>query len=207
MPRFFGRIIQVAISKHRFQSGIKSIAGARAALVNSKLQVENNPAFQVHRETIEGIETLDRTVEEKRNKADKINLDTEVVGDLPPTQGGVKYLVYTPTLTFGANIAAATPFLTQFLRAGRLIYITGKVFVTPTAGATLTTIEVSLPVPSNFMTSDQLNGTLAAESAIGASIVPGLITGNVPLGTANLRFYSIDTNEHDVRFVFSYELF
>jgi hypothetical protein len=195
--------------KGRNREGNVDYKRLQTTLVNSKMQQENNALYQAIKGLIDGAQTFRDGVNDSVKKDDKINLKNQVENILSPKAGGSLFGSYLPVAVNGLNITLPTDIdvrQTQFLRAERLVYISGVVFVIPASGATLTTLELSLPVVSNFVDSSQVNGTMAAESSIGTAIVPGLITGNVTLKTANLRFYSVDTNLHDIRFVFSYEL-
>lgn len=69
--------------------------------------------------------------------------------------------VYTPTLTGVANVAASTAYACQYSQVGSVVTVTGQVAIDPTAGATLTRLGISLPVPSSLTTAEQVGGTAA----------------------------------------------
>lgn len=67
--------------------------------------------------------------------------------------------VYTPTLTHIANVAASTAYACQYAQVGSTVTVTGQVAIDPTAGATLTRLGISLPVPSSLSATEQVGGT------------------------------------------------
>jgi hypothetical protein len=75
--------------------------------------------------------------------------------------------VYTPTLTFGANIASATAHPCQYLRVGQVVTVSGFVDLSFTAPATLTSINLSLPIPSVFTGFEQCGGTACHPNVFG----------------------------------------
>jgi hypothetical protein len=93
--------------------------------------------------------------------------------------------VYTPTLTNTANITASTAFSCQYFRIGAIVHVTGQVNIQPTAGATLTRLEMSLPIASVLTATNECAGAAAAPAVAGYSAA---IQGNATNGTAELRF-------------------
>lgn len=75
---------------------------------------------------------------------------------------------YTPTLTAVANVAASTAYACQYLRVGSTVLVSGQVAIDPTAGATLTRLGISLPVPSSLTAAEQCGGTAAQPDLAGA---------------------------------------
>ena len=67
--------------------------------------------------------------------------------------------VYTPTLTGVANVAASTAYECQWSQVGIVVTVSGQVAIDPTAGATLTRLGISLPVPSAIASAQQVGGT------------------------------------------------
>lgn len=84
------------------------------------------------------------------------------------TNGSVYGGVYTPTLTGVTNVAASTAFPTNYVRVDNIVTVSGIVAIDPTAGATLTTLGMSLPIASNFVAVYNLGGA-AVTSATGDS--------------------------------------
>lgn len=69
--------------------------------------------------------------------------------------------IYTPTLTSVANVAASTAYACQYQRVGSTVTVSGQVAIDPTAGATLTRLGISLPIPSSLTAAEQVGGTAA----------------------------------------------
>lgn len=76
--------------------------------------------------------------------------------------------VYTPTLTSVANVAASTAYECQYSQVGAVVTVSGQVAIDPTAGATLTRLGISLPVPSSLTAAEQCGGTAAQPDLAGA---------------------------------------
>ena len=76
--------------------------------------------------------------------------------------------VYTPTLVNVANVAASTPYVCQYAQVGPFVTVSGQVAIDPTAGATLTRLGISLPVPSSLSAAEQCGGTAAQPDLAGA---------------------------------------
>lgn len=83
---------------------------------------------------------------------------------------------YTPVLTPGGNVDAATPFECMYSRVGDVVTVAGRVSIDATAGATLTTVTLSLPIASDLQTLDDLMGSGAANFT--TSHVPARIIGD-----------------------------
>lgn len=180
----------------------------KGILLGSKIQTENNSLFQTVNGILDNSQSVSDDVANRRSKDVPIPLN-DVSGVLAPVNGGSYSLYYFPTLINVLNITALNPFYTQYFRVGKIIYVSGKISITPIIGATLTLVDISLPVVSKFTSSDQLNGLITGEalSGIPTIMASGSVTGNVPTQVAQARFFSLDASEHDIRFVFSYELF
>lgn len=110
---------------------------------------------------------------------------------------------YTPTITNIANASASTAFVMQWMRVGNIVTVSGQFDVDPTtAASTLTQIEISLPVASNFSASTQLAGT-----ACGNSVVePCLILANPTTDTAAVNFLAVNAANHAFSCHFTYQV-
>ena len=91
---------------------------------------------------------------------------------------------YTPTLTNTANIDASTPQVFQYTRTGNVVTVSGSVNIDPTAATTLTTLGISLPIPSDLNSYVQCCGTAVSRIA-GAY---GEILGDPANDRATLNF-------------------
>ena len=73
---------------------------------------------------------------------------------------------YTPTLTNGTNVAASANPFGRWVRIGNIVVVTGYLEADPTAGAdTVTQIDISIPVASNFTTANDLRGIMSPGAA------------------------------------------
>lgn len=102
---------------------------------------------------------------------------------------------WTPTITNGANVAASTPNANCFyIRLGAFVLAYGTLEIDPTSASTLTGLELSLPVSSNFSSFRQLVG--GAQRASGASlpVLNATVTANTTTDAAAFGF----TNDTDV---------
>jgi uncharacterized protein YfcZ (UPF0381/DUF406 family) len=66
---------------------------------------------------------------------------------------------WTPTLTNTNNITTSAASVCQYTRSGYVVTCSGRVTLTPTAGAAATYLEMSLPVASNFSSVVHARGT------------------------------------------------
>lgn len=83
------------------------------------------------------------------------------------TPGNIASGTYTPTLTNVANLAASTAYEAQYMRIGSVVTVSGRVDVDPTATATLTQLDISLPIASNFVSDIQCGGAAFCSGVAG----------------------------------------
>lgn len=77
------------------------------------------------------------------------------------TDGNVFSGSYTPTLTNVTNVAASTAFLSQYMRVGNIVTVSGRVAIDPTSASTLTEITMTLPIAATFGAQSRCGGTFA----------------------------------------------
>jgi hypothetical protein len=65
---------------------------------------------------------------------------------------------YTPTLTNGTNVDASTAHVTRYSRIGNEVRFSGTVEIDVTSATTSSNLFMSLPIASNFVSSDQAGG-------------------------------------------------
>jgi hypothetical protein len=110
---------------------------------------------------------------------------------------------HSPTITNGANVAASTPFDIVWLRVGNTVTVSGKMQVDPTAAAsTLTQLEMTIPVASNFSAEAQLSGVLAC----GDTLESGRIYASAANDRAVFEWVSATTSNHNIGFHYSYQV-
>jgi hypothetical protein len=89
-----------------------------------------------------------------------IQTSRTVVTTPAATDGNIFSGTYTPSLTNTTNISASTAFVSQYMRVGNVITVSGRVTIDPTIAGAIT-LGVSLPVASNFAALGQCGGTSA----------------------------------------------
>ena len=95
---------------------------------------------------------------------------------------------YTPTLFNTTNVAASTPQVTQWIRVGNVVTVSGNLTIDPTAATTVTTLGVSLPIASALTNSEQLGGTAVRAPSIAA--LAGWLTADFTNDRANLQYFN-----------------
>ena len=110
---------------------------------------------------------------------------------------------YTPTLTNVANLDASTAYECQYIRAGNIVMVSGKVSVDPTLNATSTQLGISLPFASNFGAQEDCAGSAHAPGVAGMGAA---ILADAANDRAQLQFISNDTTNQAMYFTFMYEI-
>ena len=78
---------------------------------------------------------------------------------------------WTPTITLGANAAAATPGACVYQRVGDVVEVSGRINVTATALDTTTVVNITLPVPSTLRGGDDGGGlVLSTRGEVGDAV-------------------------------------
>lgn len=114
---------------------------------------------------------------------------------------------YTPILTSITNIASSTGFPCRYFRFGDSGYVFGYLELNPTAGSSITTIAISLPVASNFSTTKQASGVAATGASGATADVSGSIFSNIANDRADLYFISgASTSTYGFNFSFGYTI-
>lgn len=111
---------------------------------------------------------------------------------------------YTPTLTNTTNVSASVASVCSYTRDGNVIHVAGMVQIDATLAATVTELELSLPVASNFTDEFQLAGTTVATYNGGNEA--GNVRGHITNDRALLRFYSTSTDNQAWYFTFTYRV-
>lgn len=107
---------------------------------------------------------------------------------------------YTPTLTNVANLDSSTATTTYYIRVGSMVVVWGIVTLDATAAAsTVTTIDISLPVASNFAAQGNCAGVI-----LNASGGYGRIVADTTNDRATGTYLSLLTSAANFAFVFGY---
>lgn len=112
------------------------------------------------------------------------------------------YSTYTPTLTNDTNVASSSASLCRWIQVGNVVHVAGRVQITPTAGATLTVLGISLPVTSDIGAISDLSGVGARQDATTNQEVT--IGGDATNDRASMVFVPANNTAYDYNFVFSY---
>lgn len=144
-----------------------------------------------------GLKFFTRSSATTANEALNVNPSLTMFGS-----GGLQFIIsgdvrsnltsgsYTPVLTPGANVAAATAAVCYWIRVGNVVIVTLSISVDPTAATTQTEVGISLPIASNFSSFAQCAGA-AVRNATGLTAnLPGMILGDATADGATLRFYN-----------------
>jgi len=65
---------------------------------------------------------------------------------------------YTPTITNNINIASTSNIAAQYLRVGDTVHVFMRMEIDTTTGDSISVLEISLPIASNFTSTDDLMG-------------------------------------------------
>lgn len=108
--------------------------------------------------------------------------------------------LYTPTLTNVTNLDASSAFACQYTVTGRVVTVSGRVDVDPTAAAA-TRLGMSLPVASNFSTIAHCGGVAFSSTGQGAAI-----SADTANDRADFNFTATGTTNISMHFVFQYRI-
>lgn len=143
------------------------------------------------------------------NSAGNVGIGTSSPTERLDVNGNVVALnllsgVYTPTLTPVANVTSSTAYVTQFLRVGSLVTVSGHIQITPTAANTDTRIRMTLPIDSN-LGSQGVGGGGACLSA-GLFGEPIGVTSDIVNDESDFRCRPTTTGARTYGFSFTYRI-
>ena len=183
----------------RFTSKTPQIQRARTALVNSKMQTENNANFQASNTLISATEEIQAQIEGKLDA--NALIPVKQISGLPLVGDNV----YIPIWTAVANVDAVAGFFTYWTRFNQQIEVWGKVTIDVTASGVLTEASLTLPLPGIFQHAEQASGCANGIPFSGSTNgFPGIVSADPITGLAVVRFYSTNAVDNDVRFIFKY---
>lgn len=140
------------------------------------------------------------------NNADRITIDA--AGDVVVAQGisaaNLLSGTYTPTLTAVANVASSTSYVTQYMRVGDVVTVSGHIQITPTAANTDTRIRMALPIASNL--GSQGVGGAGACLSTGLFGEPIGVTSDITNDEADFRCRPTTTGARTYGFSFTYRI-
>jgi hypothetical protein len=128
---------------------------------------------------------------------------TQNTNDITITSPALASGQYIPVLNNNTNVAGSTAFQAQWLRVGDTVTVSGKVTIDPVQNNQQTILNISLPVPSNFGSQEDLSGVAGCPSVSGQQA--GIYADTVG-DRAALDFVSGSSSIHDFFFTFSYQI-
>lgn len=117
------------------------------------------------------------------------------------TNLGLAATTYTPTLTNIANITGSTAYLSQYMRLGNTVTVSGVVDIDPTLAVTSTQLGISLPIASSITSRIQIAGTANCPSIANQSAA---ILGDATNDRAQMEWISGDITSQPMYFTFTY---
>lgn len=127
-----------------------------------------------------------------------MTLTDETLNALPTLAHGT----YTPTAGCVANCGSVSGFAHQYSRVGNTVTVGGSVNLSATSGAgVLTTVSVTLPIASNFNSTQNANGGGGVDTATGAPIFVYADGGS---DTAYISYRSTTSGAQTGRYTFVY---
>ena len=121
------------------------------------------------------------------------------------TDGNIFSGTYTPTLTGITNVTSSTAYVCQYMRVGNVVTVSGKIEVTPTLNNAQTTIGISLPIASNFASSQQCGGSshTVANTVAGHG---GAIYADATNDRAEMDYFETHGASDTFAFSFTYQI-
>lgn len=110
---------------------------------------------------------------------------------------------YTPTLFNVANLDGSTAYISQYMRVGHTVTVSGKVDIDPTLTVTSTQLGISLPIASNLATQQQCAGTAFAS---GIASQGAAILGDATNDRAQMQWVASDVSSQPMYYQFVYQV-
>lgn len=119
-----------------------------------------------------------------------------------PTNQYLASGTYTPTLTNVTNVAASTAYVSQWLRVGNVVTVSGKVDIDATLAAnSATELGISLPIASALTAEEQVGGDAVSDSVASLS---ARIRADATNDRASVVFKAISLTNDSYSFQFTY---
>lgn len=176
-------------------AGIETLSGKQIGIRSSgtgafDMRVLNTENLTAQRDLTVTLNNANRTVNLSGNLT--VSADTTL-----------NHGTYTPTLTNVTNITASTAYVSQWMRVGNIVTVSGRVDIDPNlGGSTASELGVSLPIASNFTGANlnQCNGTFVS-NATGQA---GAIFSDATNDRAQFLFLATNTANASFSFTFTY---
>lgn len=108
---------------------------------------------------------------------------------------------YTPTATGLSNVTSASPNQANYVKNGNIVTVTGTMGIQPTLAVTFTSLKITLPFPSTFVSTLEASGV--AVSGIGTA---GNIYAGSGVDVVTIQFTPATTSNLFWGYSFSYEI-
>lgn len=113
---------------------------------------------------------------------------------------------YMPTLTAVLNATGLVPFRAHYVRVGDIVMVSGALTIDPVAAGTVT-VNLSLPIASNFDTSATSANGLATNNGVGPYIpLAAVIRGDSVANAAQMGFEAVTLTAQSWRYVYTYKV-
>lgn len=136
-----------------------------------------------------------------KGKVQKMEADGAATKNGASAGGDVESGTYIPVVKNVLNVSAV-PFQFQFLRIGKVVTVSGRVDVDPTA-AGATQVGISLPIATSIGKAEQCCGVAACPSVAGQS---ASIQGDTAGNRALMQWVAVDTTNQSMFLTFTYLL-
>lgn len=201
-----------ALSSSSCAHNVFSISGWSVANHDSYHSFEATKTGSVTRTVALEIKADSTTVKIDGNDAFKVDASKNVYGTAlhnnatAPTGTVNQYIAsgtYTPTGTIVSNIDAATVTMeqAQWMRVGNVCTVSGRFLADPTLAATLTRLDISLPIPSNLINAPDCSGIVASTTTVSEC---GGIIGNTVSDNAQARWLTTVATAQQYFYTFTY---
>ncbi len=113
---------------------------------------------------------------------------------------------YTFTPTNDANVAASTGYLSQWMRVGNVVTVSGKVDIDATLAVnTVTQVGIPLPIASNFTAEENCGGDAVSDvSVAGLPALSARVKADGTNDRAQISFNSLSLTNDSYSFQFTY---
>lgn len=109
---------------------------------------------------------------------------------------------FNPSLSGLVNIASIAFYAAQYIRVGNVVTVSGKVIIDPISTLTLTQIESTLPIASDFANEFELAGSGASTTS--SPCEPIAIKANTSTNKAQINYFPVSTGSNDFFYSYTY---
>lgn len=129
-----------------------------------------------------------------------------ILGNKVLTEQDTDSGTYTPTTVNVLNVASSSGGLCTYQRIGNSVDVAGSIIITPTAAGTRTTVQITIPIPSDFNDNTNCGGSAAAARGDYTDIVPCYMQANANNDRLVLSFIPASLGSYSVSFATTYPI-